>query len=466
LPCLLADPAAGSDRLWLTGGRLFDGTGAPVREASGVLVEDGRIAAVGHASDGVPDGVTVIELAGRMLLPGLIDAHAHVNADRPTPAPGAEPLSPGVDAHFLAAGLRETLRRGVTTLRDVGSYGDLVFHARQAMRYGAFRGPRLLSCGQIVSATAPGSRFFEGMYREADGPDDVRRAVREQLRRGADFIKVMTTGARSVELEDPEPAQLTRAEVAALVEEAHRQGYRVAAHAEGIAGTEIAIEEGIDTIEHGMYLNQRPDLLERMAARGQVLVSTLSCFYGVSGLEDLVGADGQAAHEEPGEPPAPTWSPLLVELARYNLAQADLTLKAARAAGVRIAAGHDWSPVWNVAIEIRRMIAHGLSANEALVAGTTGSAYALGLDAHVGSVAVGQRADLLVLDGDPLERPESLGERENVWLVIQHGAPVAGAALERDLLIPSAQDRTPRAPAAPGPRAPVEQADRPSPARA
>src|SRR3712207_2102378 len=224
-------------------------------------------------------------------MPGLIDAHAHLYGRTPELPHGAEPLWPGTAAHFLAAALRETLRMGITTLRDVGSYGDAVLEARQAMRYGAFRGPRLLTCGRIVSATAPGGRFFEGMYREADGPDDVRRAVREQLRRGADFVKVMTTGARSVELEDPDPAQLTRDEVATLVEEAHRQGYRVAAHAEGIAGTEIAIEEGVDTIEHGMYLSQRPDLLEKMAERGQVLVPTLSCFYGVAGLEDAVGMD-------------------------------------------------------------------------------------------------------------------------------------------------------------------------------
>jgi imidazolonepropionase-like amidohydrolase len=438
LPSLIADPAAGTQRLWLTGGRLFDGTGAPVREASGVLVQDGRVAAVGRASDGVPDGAAVIELGGRFLLPGLIDAHAHVKVERPTPDPGAEPLWPGADAHFLAADLRETLRRGVTTVRDVGSYGDLVFEARQAMRYGAFRGPRLLTCGRIVSATAPGGRFFEGMYREADGPDDVRRAVREQLRRGADFIKVMTTGARSVELEDPDPAQLTRAEISTLVQEAHRQGYRVAAHAEGIDGTEIAIEEGIDTIEHGMYLNRRPDLLARMATTGQVLVPTLSCFYGVAGLEQAVGvgADAQAAAGPPGQPPAPTWSPMLVELAQYNLEQADLTLRAARAAGVRIAAGHDWHPFWDTAIEIRRMIAHGLSAAEALVAATAGGAYALGLDAHVGTVTVGKRADLLVLDDDPLLGPASLGQRDNVWLVIQHGAPVAGASLERDVVAP------------------------------
>ena len=174
----------------------------------------------------------------------------------------------------------------MTTVRDVGSYGSVVVEARQAMRIGAFRGPRLLTCGRIVSATSPGGRFFDGMYREADGPDDVRRAVREQLRHGADYVKVMTTGARSVELEDPDPAQMTREEIATLVEEAHRLGYRVAAHAEGLAGTELAVEAGIDTIEHGMYLNQRPDLLARMAEQGQVLVPTLSCFYGVAGRDE------------------------------------------------------------------------------------------------------------------------------------------------------------------------------------
>jgi imidazolonepropionase-like amidohydrolase len=435
LPALLADPPDAPGRLWLTGGRLFDGTGAEVREDSGVLVQDGRIAAVGQASDGVPDGATIVDLRGRTLLPGLIDAHAHIIGDLPTPDPGAERLRPGAHAHFLAGELRETLRRGVTTVRDVGSYDDLAIEARQAMRYGAFRGPRLLTCGRIVSATAPGGVFFEGMYREADGADDVRRAVREQLRRGADFIKVMTTGARSVELEDPDPAQMTREEVATVVEEAHRQGYRVAAHAEGIDGTEIAIQEGIDTIEHGMYLNQRPDLLEQMAAAGQVLVPTLSCFYGVAGREYAVGPgeEAQPALGEPGRPPAPTWSPLLVELAHHNLEQADLTLRAARAAGVRIAAGHDWHPFWDLALEIRRMIVHGLSATEALVAATAGSAYALGLGAHVGTVVPGKLADLLVLDGDPLEHPELLSCRERVWLVIQRGTPVAGSALERDL---------------------------------
>jgi imidazolonepropionase-like amidohydrolase len=432
MPALLADPPAGEGALWLTGGRLFDGSGSPAHDGAAILVSDGRIKAVAGAGDDPPEGAVVLDLGGRTILPGLIDAHAHVKVQRPLLDSGAEPLLDGADAHFLAADLRETLRRGITTVRDVGSYGDLVFAARQGMRYGAFRGPRLLTCGRIVSPTAPGGRFFEGMYREADGCDDVRRAVREQLRRGADFIKVMTTGARTVELEDPDPSQMTRAEIATLVDEAHRQGYRVAAHAEGLAGTQIAIEEGIDTIEHGMYLCQRPDLLERMAAGGQVLVPTLSCFYGIAGRDAGAG------------PPAPTWSPLLVQLSEYNLEQADRTLKAAKAAGVRLAAGHDWNPFWNSGIEIRRMIAHGLMPAEALAAATSGGAYALGLSDEAGTIAPGKLADLVVFDGHPLDEPELLSRREAVWLVIQRGTPVAGAALESEEGSSVGQQRHPR----------------------
>jgi imidazolonepropionase-like amidohydrolase len=469
LPALLAEPPRAGATLWLTGGALFDGSGSTARPGTAVLVRDGVIETIAPAGEAPPADAEVIELDGRTLLPGLIDAHAHVKAELPQPDPGAEPLLANTRAHFLAADLRETLRRGITTVRDVGSYGDIVFEARQAMRYGAFRGPRLLTCGAIVSATAPGGRWFPGMYREADGPDDVRRAVREQLRRGADFIKVMTTGARSVELEDPDPAQMTRDEIATLVEEAHRQGYRTAAHAEGLAGTELAILEGIDTIEHGIYLNQRPDLLERMAASGQVLVPTLSCFYGVAGLEHQIGVGegviaglehqigvgegviaglehqigvGEGAIDEanardrigvaysPCLGPARPWTPMLVELAHYNLRQADLTLRAALVAGVTVAAGHDWHPFWDHALELRRMMAHGMTPAQALSAATAGAAYALGIGNNVGTVAAGKVADLVVFDGDPLTEPSLLSRRDAIWLVLQGGAPVAGAALE------------------------------------
>jgi imidazolonepropionase-like amidohydrolase len=210
-PSLLAAPPPAAGRLWLTGARLFDGTSAPVRDGAAVLISDGVIERVGAAGDAVPDGARVLDLGGRMLLPGLINVHVHVQGRQPEPVHGAEPLLQSTSAHFLQASLRDTLRMGVTTLRNVGSQRLQPQEARQAMRYGAFRGPRLLTCGLIISATAPGGRFYGAMYREADGPDEMRKAVREQLRDGADFIKVMTTGARSNELEDPEPSQMTDA---------------------------------------------------------------------------------------------------------------------------------------------------------------------------------------------------------------------------------------------------------------
>ncbi|HTE63224.1 MAG TPA: amidohydrolase family protein, partial [Solirubrobacteraceae bacterium] len=164
--------------------------------------------------------------------------------------------------------------------------------------------------------------------------------------------------------------------------------------------------------------------LEQMARRGQFLVPTLSCFYGVAGMDDPAA---------PGAP-AETWSPLLVELAEYNLEQADRTLRAARAAGVRIAMGYDWAPLGGNAIEIVRMVRHGLTTREALVAATATAADALGLAGHVGTVEPGKLADLLVIDGDPLDDCELLLRRERIWLVVQLGRPVAGAVLERDLL--------------------------------
>ncbi len=416
LPAFLNDLAPASGLLALVGAVVIDDAAARGRtdEPRTILVRDGRIDAVAGLADGVPDGATIVDVAGLTVVPGLIDAHVHVSmlADAgrgPAPAKGAEPIRPGVEAHLVARTLRELLAFGVTTIRDVGAHGDVLFDARQAVRYGAFAAPRMLLSGRIVSATAPGARFFPDMYREADGADDIRRAVREQIRAGADFVKVMSTGARSVELENPLPAQLTDAEMGAFVDEAHRLTYRAAAHCEGLDGTALAIEAGVDTVEHGFHLHQRPDLLDRMAERGTVLVPTLDFLHHV--------AESDA------------WTPELERQGIANLDHAQRTLDAARAAGVTLAVGSDGVAADGVARELARLVEHGLGAGEALAAATRGGATALGIGSAVGTIRTGLWADLVALDGNPLDDPGIFGDRDRIRLVLHNGVRVGGTTI-------------------------------------
>lgn len=419
--------------VWLTNARLFDGTDAPVRDGTGVLIEGGRITRVGSSGDQPPEDAVVVDVQGRTLMPGIINAHIHAIGAVPDLGFGMQPTFPGLPSHALGAQLRNFLAYGVTTVRDMGSYGDQVMECRQAMRHGFFAGSRLLTCGQIISATAPGDSVFEGMYRSTDGEDEVRKGVREQIRQGADFIKVMTTGARSVELEaginrdehdsaHGMAAQMTHAEMAAAVGEAERMGYRTVAHAEGLEGCEIAIELGMRTIEHGFYLYKRPDLLAEMARKDIALVPTFSSQYVFAGRDLQVGLDGTTENFS---------TPELQRLAEQNIVAAEKTLAAAQSAGTPIALGGDdlelrRGGAW---IEIQRMVHHGMPTRDALIACTSAAAHALDLD-ELGTISPNKLADLIVIDGDPIERPELLADRSSVWLVLQQGEPVAGTSLD------------------------------------
>src|SRR5262245_20082853 len=221
----------------------------------------------------------------------------------------------------------------------------------------------------------------------------------------------MSTGARPVEREDPEPAQMTREEIAAIVDEAHRIGLRVAAHAEGLEGTRFAIEEGVDTVEHGLALHRAPELLATMAARGQVLVPTLSTFHDLA---------ERFAHQ---------WVPRLVDQAKRQLEEAYTTLVAARDAGVTIAMGFDSGPPGATLWEMVRIAEGGLGAMAGLAAATGGSAAAVGLD-DVGRLRPGALADLVVVDGDPVADPRVLVRPSRIRLVLRDGRVVAGRDLD------------------------------------
>jgi imidazolonepropionase-like amidohydrolase len=406
-----------SDSTLLWDVQVVAGDGSPPQPRMAVSLAGGRISEIEPIGDAdVPEGA--IDADGRTLLPGLIDAHVHLSSDTerspgfgpPPPLSGEEPRGRELGYYVLARSADELLASGLTTVRDVGSYDLEGVSVRRAVELGLLDGPRVLSCGRIISATSPGGAIFGSMYREADGPDEMRKAVREQLRAGAGFIKVMATGARSVVREDPEPAQMTEPELAAIVDEAHRMGFRVAAHAEGLAGTRMAIEQGVDTIEHGLSLHRAPELLAAMAERGQVLVPTLSTFHDLS--ERFITC----------------FAPVLVEQAKVQQQEAYATVAAAKAAGVTMAMGYDSGPPGANVIELVRMVDAGLSAAEGIRAATGDAAVALGLD-DVGVVRAGAVADLLLVDGDPLDDIRRLNDRDRIWLVLVAGRPVAGRAL-------------------------------------
>ena len=368
--------------------RLLDFDSGRAMERRALTIDDGRVIAIDD-SDGPPPA-DARDLDGATVLPGLIDAHCHVlSSTERSPGFGPPPLlhgeapRPAALGHYvLAAAAAQILGSGFTTVRDVGSADDEASALKLAVDLGIVAGPRILTCGRIVSATAPGGVIFGSMYREADGPWEMRKAVREQIRRGADYIKFMATGARSVLAEDPEPAQMTLEEMTAIVDEAHRMGRRVAAHAEGLAGTRWAIEAGADTIEHGLSLHRDPALLDTMAARGTVLVPTLSTFHD---LAERLASDFAAP---------------LVEQAKRQLEESLRTVAAARAAGVILALGYDSGPPGASASELLRLVEAGLSPIEALRAATIGGAAALGRS-DLGRISVGATADLVVVDGQP-----------------------------------------------------------------
>src|SRR5207245_247442 len=253
--------------VFVTAARLLDGRGGPPIKPGRVLIEGDRIRSLG-ATLQPPAEAQRYDFPDATILPGLIDCHVHladVGEADPKDSAGEDDA---VRVLRLAQHAARTLRAGVTTVRDLGGRNHLEFGFRQGVEAGLAIAPRLWLCGKIVSMTTPGADMWPGMYRQADGPWELAKAVREQVKAGADVIKVMASGAIMAPAnERPGQAQYRPDELQAATETAHGLGRRVAAHAHGIEGIRNAVAAGVDTIEHGTYLHQDPAVATQMAAR-------------------------------------------------------------------------------------------------------------------------------------------------------------------------------------------------------
>jgi imidazolonepropionase-like amidohydrolase len=383
----------------LRGARVLDGTGRPAQGHLAVVVEDGRIAdLVAEGALGDAEGVRSVDLAGCVLLPGLVDLHVHLGFG----ARGATD-SVAAAAFRAARNVRATQAAGVTTLRDVGTANGVAIAARDAVQRGDIPGSRVVPCGQIICMT--GGHGSEppappGLAREADGPDDCRRAVREQVRAGAEWIKVTTNGPLNV-------VEFTPAELAAIVDEAHRCDRRVACHASLLAASQMAIRAGVDTMEHGCDLDEAA--AREMADRGIVLVPTLL-------VTSLIMDRWDEFKTIPMMRAMPVRAKRHVE-----------SFQMAMAAGVPLAAGtdifHGLGRFDALPEELGIMVQHGMDPADALVAATRNGARALGLEHDLGTIERGKRADLLAIEGDPTRDISAL---RRVALVVQSGQVVGG----------------------------------------
>ncbi|WP_458206457.1 amidohydrolase family protein [Haladaptatus sp. NG-SE-30] len=359
----------------LRGGDVVDSTG--VRKAD-VAVEDGEIVAVGET----PDADEEIDVSGQFVAPGLIDSHVHLMMDgRPDPA-STVGESETMLAYRATANLRAALETGVTTVRDLGAPSSLALDAARAVDEGVVDGPRVVACGENVVMTGGHGHWFG---READGRAEVKKAAREQLKRGADVIKCMATGGVLTEGAITGAPELDEGELTALVETASAKRVPTAAHAHGSAGIKNAVRAGISSIEHGTFMDR--EAAELMAERGTYWVPTAKALHGIV--------------DEGVEAGIPEFA---VEKAEEAAAAFEEAFEHAIDAGVTVAMGTDAGTPFNfhsdIPEELELMVEYGLSPDDALEAATVNAADLLGLT-DVGLVETGYRADLVVLDSDP-----------------------------------------------------------------
>jgi imidazolonepropionase-like amidohydrolase len=399
---------------WLAGGTLVDGTGADPRPGTGVLVADGRIARVGGRR---PRDAEVLDCSGLVLTPGLIDAHVHL-ACSPFDASLRYDVSVAEQAADMFINCQQTLEGGFTTVRDTGGIDRGL---ADVVASGKMPGPRILQCGPVHSQTGGGGQMgaewepahlwdahaIPGLVTWSllsDGPDELRRNVREGFRRGATFVKLLVTGAVvAISTQQPSDTQFTEAEIAAAVGEATARGTYVTVHAHNNAGLRTAVSAGVRCVEHGSQIDEETAAL--MAARDVALVPTLSI------MEELVANPAAMGL-------APSYAG---RLSRFRDTARDAVL-AARAAGVRVGLGSDLlGPDQRSRGQELVHRARLESPMAALESATRLNAGIIGRGDELGTIEAGKIADIAGFAGDPLSVPEHFADRDRVALVMQGG---------------------------------------------
>ncbi|BCV25404.1 amidohydrolase family protein [Gelria sp. Kuro-4] len=388
-------------QLVLKGSRLIDGTGRqPIADAT-LVIEDKVVTAVGGPEVPYAADAEVLELPGCTILPGFIDAHVHLTM--PPVGDSFKVITSESDAMTAlraATHAQETLANGVTTVRDMGGKNYVDLALRDAIAGGMVPGPRMLASGRAVVMT--GGHGWP-TAREADGPDEVRKAVREQLKAGADVIKLMATGGVMTPGVEPGSPQLTYEELKAGVAEANKAGRRTASHAQGTTGIKNAVLAGITSIEHGIFLSD--EVIELMLEHGTYLVPTLVAPYWIVKKGRAAGIPDYAVKKSE-------------DVIEAHLA----SFRKALAAGVKIAFGTDAGTPFNEhganTFELELLVENGMTPLQALEAGTRVSAELLGIEDKVGTLEAGKLADVVVVAGDPLADIKAV---RNVQVVVKEG---------------------------------------------
>lgn len=392
-------------RTVFTGGRVFDGTGAPLAEAD-VAIEDGRIVEVGPGLD----GDEAVDCSGKAILPGLFDVHVHVAfsyEDFDEVRLMHEPFS--LRFFRVAENLRRTISLGITTVRDA-SGADAGMRA--AVEQGLLVGPRLQISVTMLSMTGghndpwlpSGARGawgtpYPGMPDGVcDGVAGVAAKVREVVRAGADVIKIASSGGFLSSADDPRQPNFSEEEVRAIVEAAADLGRWVMSHAHGAEGIKRAVRAGVRSIEHGTFLDD--EAIELMLERGTWLVPTLTA--------------GDTTDELANDPKIP--EPVRAKLRELGRPELDAFRRAAEA-GVKVAMGTDCpvAPHGTNLRELQLMAEHGFTPTQALVAATSSAAELMGLERELGTIEPGKRADLVLVDGDPFDFATLKDRISQVW---------------------------------------------------